>query len=98
MEYIGLGDQSQTLWAAMEEIHGAHIAAGQKARSLLEAAVLRADLTELIQHGRINVSLSEIDAGALSVFRVEDCSPNIQMIDEDDLRVLRQLEDDLWQG
>jgi hypothetical protein len=98
MEYIGLGDQSQTLWAAMEEIHGAHIAAGQKARSLLEAAVLRADLTELIQYGRINVSLSEIDAGALGVFRVEECSPNIQMIDEDDLRVLRQIEDDLWQG
>jgi hypothetical protein len=98
MEYIGLGNQSATLWAAMEEIHRAHIAAGQKARSLLEAAVLRADLTELVQFGSINVSLSDIDVGALGVFRVEECSPNVQMIDEDDLRALRQIEDDLWQG
>src|ERR1019366_7466562 len=41
MEYIGLGDRSERLWAAMDEIHSAHIRAGQKARNLLEAAVLR---------------------------------------------------------
>lgn len=98
MEYIGLRDRSEKLWAAMNEIHSAHIRAGQKARSLLEAAVLDADLTQLIQTGHINVSLSEIDVGALGVFRVEDCSPATQMIEEDDLRKLIKLEDDLWQG
>ncbi len=98
MEYIGLGDRSEKLWAAMNEIHRAHIRAGQKARSLLEAAVLAADLTQLIQTGHINVSLREIDVGAIGVFRVEDCSPATQMVEEEDLRKLIKLEDDLWQG
>ena len=98
MEYIGLGNRSEKLWAAMNLIHRAHIRAGQMARSLLEAAVLDADLTQLIQAGHINVRLSEIDVGALGVFRVEECSPATLMVEEDDLRKLIKLEDDLWQG
>jgi len=98
MEYIGLGDRAEKFWAAMNEIHSAHIRAGHQARSLLEAAVLDADLTQLRQTGHINVSLSEIDVGALGVFRVEDGSPTTQIVEEEDVRKLIKLEDDLWQG
>ena len=46
----------------------------------------------------VEVRLHEIDAGALTVFRVEGKSPRVVSIAEDHLRIVRKVEDDLWQG
>jgi hypothetical protein len=98
MEYIGLGKRSGELWVAMSEIHEAHVRAGQQVRHLLEEAVLNADTEQLIRTGRIDVSLSEIDAGTLSVFRVLDRAPAITSVADEDLRKVQRIGADLWQG
>ncbi len=98
MEYIGLGDRSAEIWTAMGEIFEAHLRAGQEVRKLLEQAVLAADVEDLLKTGRVDVSLGEMDAGTLSVLRVEGRSPSTSAVAEDELRVLTRVEDDLWQG
>jgi hypothetical protein len=98
MQYIGLGERAEELWSAMAEIREAHIRAGQKVRRLLDQAVLGSDLDALVVQGFIEVRLPEIDAGALTVFRVEARSPKPSQVSEDLLRVVRKIEDDLWQG
>jgi hypothetical protein len=98
MEYIGLGDRAAEIWTAMEDLFDAHLHAGQDVRKLLENAVLEADSEQLIRTGRVDVRLTEMDAGTLSVLRVEGRSPETAAVDEDELRVMIQVEADLWQG
>jgi hypothetical protein len=98
MEYIGLGGQAGEIWNAMGEIFEAHLRAGQDVRKLLEEAVLATDAEHLLQTGRVDVRLQEMDAGTLSVVRVDGRSPDTVQVDEDDLRVMVQVEADLWQG
>ena len=98
MEYIGLGDRAAEIWTAMEDLFDAHLHAGQDVRKLLENAVLGADSEQLIRTGRVDVRLTEMDAGTLSVLRVEGRSPETAAVDEDELRVMIQVEADLWQG
>ncbi len=98
LEYIGVGDEAAALWTAMGEIFEAHLRAGQDVRKLLEKAVLATDPEELVQRGRVDVGLVEMDAGTLSVVRVEARSPETVAVDEDDLRVMTEVEPDLWQG
>lgn len=98
MEYLGLGDRAGEIWTAMGDIYDAHLRAGQQARRLLEEAVLDASTEELIQTGRADVRLRDIDAGTLSVLRVEGRSPTATAVAEDDLRVMRRVEADLWRG
>lgn len=98
MEYVGLGDRASEIWTAMGDIFEAHVRAGQQVRRLLEEAVVATDVAALIQDGRADVRLRDIAAGTLSVFRVEGRAPDSIQIDEDDLRVIRQVEADVWQG
>lgn len=98
MEYIGLGNQAEMLWTAMSEISVAHRHAGHDVRKLLEDAVLATDPDKLIHTGRVDVRLAEMDAGTLSVLRVEGRAPETVMVDEDDLRSMTRVEPDLWQG
>ena len=98
MEYVGLEERAAEIWNAMGEIFEAHLRAGQDVRKLLEEAVLAADVEQLIQTGRVDVRLRDMDAGTLSVLRVEGRSPETTAVDEDELRVLMRVEADLWQG
>lgn len=98
MEYIGLGDRADEIWSGMGEIFEAHLRAGQEVRKLLEEAVLATDVDRLVQTGRVDVGLQGMDAGTLSVVRVEGRSPELVRVDEDDLRVMVRVEADLWQG
>ncbi len=98
LEYIGLGDEAGGIWSAMGEIFEAHVRAGQDVRKLLEEAVIATDPERLIQTGRVDVRLSEMEAGTLSVLRVEGRAPETVMVDEDNLRVMMKVEPDLWQG
>lgn len=98
MEYIGLGDRAGEIWNAMGEIFEAHLRAGQDVRKLLEEAVLATDAERLLQTGRVDVRLREMDAGTLSVVRVDGRAPEAAQVDEDDLRVMVKVEADLWQG
>jgi hypothetical protein len=98
MDLIGLGGRAEELWTAMGELFEAHIRAGQQVRRLLEAAVLKADMEQLRQLGRVNVELDEIDAGALSVFLVEAGSPESTKVPEQALRDVREMAPDLWPG
>lgn len=98
MEFIGLGDDAAAIWTSMGELNDAHLRAGQEVRKLLEKAVLDTDPEELIQRGRVDVGLSEMQAGTLSVVRVEARSPETVAVHEDDLRVMAEVEPDLWQG
>lgn len=98
LEYIRLGDEAAALWTAMGEIFEAHLRAGQEVRKLLEKAVLTTDTEQLVRSGRIDVRLAEMDAGTLSLVRIEARSPETLAVDEDDLRVMTKVEPDLWQG
>jgi hypothetical protein len=98
MDYIGLGDRAGEIWSAMGEIFEAHLRAGQDVRRLLEEAVLATDMQRLMQTGRVDVRLREMDAGTLSVVRVDGRSPEPTQVDEDDLRIMIRVEADLWQG
>lgn len=98
MDYVGLGERASEIWTAMGDIFEAHVRAGQQVRRLLEEAVIATDVAALIQDGRADVRLRDIAAGTLSVFRVEGRAPDSVQIDEDDLRIIRQVEPDVWQG
>lgn len=98
MEYVGLGDRAAQIWTAMGELFEAHLRAGQDVRKLLEGAVVATDTGQLIQTGRVDVRLSEMDAGTLSVVRVDGRAPEPTAVDEDDLRIMIRVEADLWQG
>jgi hypothetical protein len=98
MEYIGLGDRWGVIWTAMGEIFEAHVQAGQQVRARLEEAVVASDPEQLIRAGRIDVRLTDMDAGTLSVLRVEGRGPAQVAVDEDQLRVMTRVEPDLWQG
>jgi hypothetical protein len=98
MEYIGLGDQKDQIWNAMGELADKHQSAGHKVRELLEAKLLNTDQNEIVRTGRLDVRLDDMDAGALSVVRVERKSPHQNLLSEDQLRVIFKVEADLWQG
>lgn len=98
MEYIDLGDRAAEIWNAMIELFEAHLRAGQDVRKMLEKAVIAADTDRLIQTGRVDVRLPEMEAGTLSVVRVDGRSPETQAVGEDDLRVMARVAVDLWQG
>ena len=76
MEYIGLGERFTEMWTGMSQILSAHQRAGRQVQAQLELQVETADLSVLEQTGRLDVRLAEIDAGTLSVLRVEQRSPD----------------------
>ncbi len=98
MDYIGLEGQAPTLWPAMKRISDAHTRAGSHLRQLLEAQVLDSDLTELRRAGRMDFELEGVDAGVLSIFRVESRSPTTTEVPQSWLRWPEKLEGDSWLG
>lgn len=97
MEYINLGDEANAIWNAMKDLSSAHIRAGHRVRKLLEKALVGSDPHQLMSAGRADIRLKEMDAGALSIFRVAGRSPEIVSINEDELHVIRRMKPDLWQ-
>jgi len=98
MDYIGLGDQKDRIWNAMGQLADAHLRAGQEVRKRLEEKLLSSDPDAIIRSGRLDVRLDGMDAGTLSVVRVERRAPDQITLDEDQLRVMFKVEADLWQG
>ena len=92
MGLIGLGPQTAELWEAMGRIRRAHTWAGAQIRKLLEEQILRSDLTELHRSGQLDCELEGVDAGALSIFRVEGRSPEPVMVQPSWLRWPRKLD------
>lgn len=92
MKYIGLGNRADEIWAAMERINDAHIWAGFQIRKLLEAQVLHSDLSELRRSGRLDFELDGVDAGTLTIFRVEGRSPEPVMVPPSWLRWPRRVD------
>ena len=76
---VGLDPQRDDLWQTMDLIDRAHAKAGQEIRKRLLAEVERADRTELIRHGRLEVKLDE-GGGLLAAFRVEEVSRRPQKV------------------
>jgi hypothetical protein len=97
MTYLGLESRADELWVAMGEINDAHMWAGQAVRRSLEDGVKASDLEQLLQTGRVDVRLTDLDAGTLSVLKVVGRAPETASVHEEDLRVLRRVEGDLWQ-
>jgi hypothetical protein len=98
MDYLGLGDQKDRIWKAMGHLADAHLRAGQEVRKRLEAKMLQSEPGAILKSGRIDVRLEGMDAGTLSVVRVERRSPDQVTLDEDQVRVMFKVEADLWQG
>lgn len=98
MEYVGLGDKKDAIWNAMEQLADAHLKAGQEVRTRLEKKLLDSDPDAILSSGRLDVGLDGMNAGVLSVVRVERRSPDQIMLNEDQLRIMFKVEDDLWQG
>jgi hypothetical protein len=98
MDYLDLGDRAAVIWTAMGEIVDAHRKAGHEVRRQLEQAFEQADLDDLLQTGRLDVSLEALEAGMLSAIRVEARSPGTFELHEDDFRVLLEVDEDLWHG
>lgn len=86
--YGGLTDEEAArLWAAMAEIASAHIRAGHQMRELLEKRLEKTDLSALHETGHMTVTLQEIDAGTLGIFRVEAKDDEVVLVNPRDLRV-----------
>lgn len=98
MEYIGLGEQKDRIWNAMGQLAEAHQRAGHEVRRRLEEKLLSSDSNAILRSGRLDVRLDGMDAGTLSVVRVERRAPGQTTLDEDLLRVMFKVEADLWQG
>lgn len=98
MDYIGLGDQKDRIWNAMGQLADAHLRAGQEVRKRLEEKLLSSDPDAMVRSGRLDVRLDGMDAGTLSVVRVERRAPDQTTLNEDQLRVMFKVDADLWQG
>jgi hypothetical protein len=80
MELIGLKHRTEEYWNAMVTISQAHQKAGQQIRRALLRRLRELDLTILEREGRLDISLPDIDAGALTAFRVIDVASANQLI------------------
>jgi hypothetical protein len=98
MQYVGLGEQARSLWAAMDRISDAHMWAGQEIRRLLEAQVAGSDLDKLKRQGWLDVELEGTGAGMLTIFRVDGKAPDHTLVPASWLRRPEEVERDLWQG
>ena len=76
MRLVGLGDKWESYWEMMGEIDHAHRLAGHRIRRQLLRRLAELDLTELERVGRLDITLTDVDAGGLTAYRVIDVSPD----------------------
>ena len=95
---VGTGEHLGQRHRALHWHLDAHLRAGQEVRKRLEEKLLSSDPDAIIRSGRLDVRLDGMDAGTLSVVRVERRAPDQITLDEDQLRVMFKVEADLWQG
>jgi hypothetical protein len=80
MRVIGLQDRTDEYWSAMAAISQAHQRAGQHIRRVLLRRLQEVDLTTLERHGRLEISLPDVDAGSLTAFRIIDLASSGQLV------------------
>jgi hypothetical protein len=80
MRLVGLGDKWESYWEMMGEIDHAHRLAGHRIRRQLLRRLAELDLTELERVGRLDITLTDVDAGGLTAYRVIDVSPDQQTV------------------
>lgn len=98
MRYVGLDGRAEEIWTAMGVIKDAHTKAGSRIRGLLEAQILDSDLTDLRRNGWIDFELQGVDAGTLSIFRVDAKSPEPVAVSTSWLRWPWKMKGDEWLG
>lgn len=75
MRLIGLDDRRDEYWNAMSVLSRAHQQSGQRIRRSLFRRLQELDLSQLERDGLIDISLPDVDAGALTAFRVIGLAP-----------------------
>ena len=70
MKAIGLESKAEDHWHLLGLVDNAHLRAGQQMRRMLLAEVASVDLSRLIAHGRVEISLEDRDIGTLVIARV----------------------------
>lgn len=80
LRFVGLGDRVKEFHEAACLLDGVHRRAGKYIRKLLIHQVCSSDLHELKQLGRMDFELDEVDGGSMTVFRVVDIAPELNMI------------------
>lgn len=71
MKQTGLEAKAQEYWHAASQIDAAHRRAGHRLRKLLLKQVEGTDLTALMQSGRLDFHVPDVDGGGLTAFRIE---------------------------
>jgi hypothetical protein len=98
MRLIDQEIEAPRVWEEMGRIASAHRQAGQHVRGVLIRRMEKADLTSLDAEGRLDFEARDLGGGTLSVFRVEEVSPEPRLIPENRVDRPFPLEAELWHG
>ena len=98
MRLIDQESKVPRIWEEMGRIVSAHRQAGQHVRSVLIRRMEKADLTSLEADGRLDFEAPDLGGGTLTVFRVEEVSPEPRLIPENRVDRPFALEAELWHG
>jgi hypothetical protein len=93
MTIAELEDQTQELWAAMQEISRAHTRAGFLIRRMLLERITEESLESLERDGEMVFDLGGLDGGTLSAFRIIGIQKEHIEVPADQLAVLMDGED-----
>lgn len=80
MRLVGLGDRADEYWDMMGQIDRAHRLAGFRIRRQLIRQLEHLDLNQLERTGKLDITLPDLEGGALTAFRVVDVSPEVHTI------------------
>ena len=73
--FVDLGNKLNEFHEAANKIVSAHKSAGHQIRQLLINRVCNSDLKPLVQLGKMDFKLPEVDGGSITAFRVMDINP-----------------------
>lgn len=97
--YLGLFDQADSYWVAMQTIQKAHHRAGQHLRKLLLQQIEQVKrIDEIMDFGFKHFTLEGQESGKISAFRVESISQDSYEIPASRIGRLQNLEEVLWPG
>ncbi len=96
MKAIGLESKAEDHWHLLGLVDNAHLRAGQQMRRMLLTEVASVDLSRLLAHGRVEISLEEHDVGTLVIARVLQIGDVEIMVRPSQLGDLFDLGDMLW--
>jgi hypothetical protein len=98
MRLVELETEAPQLWGDMGIIVSAHRQAGQQVRAVLIRRMEKADLTRLETEGRLDFEAPDLGGGTLTVFRIEEVSPEPRLIPDHRVDRPFRLEAELWHG